>query len=58
MQEELKALNQNKTWEITDLPNGKRSIGCRWTYKIKYNSDGRIDRHKARLVVKGYTQTP
>lgn len=51
MNEELDALEKNKTWEIVDLPRGKHAIGCKWLYRIKYKSDGSVDRHKARLVV-------
>lgn len=57
MQEELKALDQHQTWSITKLPKGKRAVGCKWIYKIKFNSDGSIERHKARLVARGFTQT-
>ena len=57
MHEELEALNRNKTWEIVELPIGKKTVGCRWVYKTKYKSDGIVERHKARLVAKGYTQT-
>jgi len=53
---EIKALEDNKTWYFTDLPKGKKPIGCKWIFKIKYKSDGTIERHKARLVAKGYTQ--
>ncbi|KZV51593.1 hypothetical protein F511_10546 [Dorcoceras hygrometricum] len=56
MQIELNALIQNKSWEIVSLPTGHRPIGCKWVYKIKYNSDGSIDRYKVRLVAKGYMQ--
>jgi Reverse transcriptase (RNA-dependent DNA polymerase) len=35
----------------------KKLVGCKWVYKIKYKNDGSIDRHKARLIAKGYTQT-
>lgn len=56
MNDELKAREDNKTWSIVTLPDGKQSIGCRWVYKTKFNSDGTIERHKARLVAKGYTQ--
>lgn len=38
------------------LPEGKTPIGCKWVYKIKRKSDGTVDRHKARLEEKGYTQ--
>jgi Reverse transcriptase (RNA-dependent DNA polymerase) len=54
MKEELEALEKNNTWVIIPLSKDKRSIGCKWIYKIKYNSDGTIERYKARLVVKGY----
>lgn len=57
MNEELNALNKNQTWDIVTLPKGKKSVGCRWVYKTKFNSDGSIERHKARLVARGYTQT-
>lgn len=56
MQNEIDALEQNNTWIITDLREGKSAIGCKWVFKIKYNSDGSVERHKARLVAKGYTQ--
>ncbi|WVZ16874.1 hypothetical protein V8G54_009856 [Vigna mungo] len=53
---ELDALQANNTWVLTTLPPNKTAIGCRWVYKIKYNSDGSIDHYKARLVAKGYNQ--
>ena len=55
--EELQALEKNKTREVMDLPKGKKTVGCRWIYTIKYKVDGTIERSKARLVAKGYTQT-
>ncbi|KAM1480311.1 hypothetical protein ACFX2I_027472 [Malus domestica] len=57
MNEELKALNENKTWSITKLPKGMKTVGCRWVYKTKFKSDGSVERHKARLVARGFTQT-
>ena len=35
MNEELDALEENNTWEITDLPEGKQAIGCKWLYTTK-----------------------
>lgn len=57
MQEELKALDQHNTWSITKLPICKKAVGCKWIYKLKFKSDGSIERHKARLVAQGFTQT-
>jgi Reverse transcriptase (RNA-dependent DNA polymerase) len=57
MDEELDALEKNQTWEICVLLKDKIPVDCKWVYKIKYHSDGTIERYKARLVAKGYTQT-
>ncbi|KAM2392165.1 hypothetical protein ACFX1X_035690 [Malus domestica] len=57
MDEEMLALQKNNTWEVTSLPEGKKTVGCRWVFTVKYQADGSIDRYKARLVAKGYTQT-
>ncbi|CAM8920951.1 unnamed protein product [Rhodiola kirilowii] len=56
MNKEMTALAENNTWEICDLPLHKHAIGCKWVYKIKHKSDGTIERYKAKLVVKGFTQ--
>ena len=57
MHDELQALDENKTWSIVSLPKGKKVVGSRWIYKTKFHSDGSIERHKARLVARGFTQT-
>ncbi|KAB2632563.1 polyprotein (retrotrasposon protein) [Pyrus ussuriensis x Pyrus communis] len=57
MDEEMLALQKNNTWEVTSLPEGKKTVGCRWVFTVKYKANGSIDRYKARLVAKGYTQT-
>ncbi|KAJ3687146.1 hypothetical protein LUZ61_016310 [Rhynchospora tenuis] len=56
MRVEIDALERNGTWTIENLPYGKKAIGCKWVYRIKYHSDGRIERYKARLVVLGNRQ--
>ncbi|KAL0434782.1 UNVERIFIED_CONTAM: Retrovirus-related Pol polyprotein from transposon TNT 1-94 [Sesamum radiatum] len=50
MKEELAALDKNNTWEVVDLPKGKRAIGSKWVFKLKLRPDGSVDRYKARLV--------
>ncbi|XP_078165548.1 uncharacterized protein LOC144560258 [Carex rostrata] len=57
MNVEMEALIKNETWEITNLPVGKKPVGCKWVYTVKYDAKGKIERYKARLVAKGYTQT-
>src|SRR5688572_33360987 len=57
MEQEIMALKKNETWEKCALPKGKKTVGCKWIFSIKYHADGSIERYKARLVAKGYTQT-
>ncbi|MDV3201117.1 MAG: reverse transcriptase domain-containing protein, partial [Sweet potato little leaf phytoplasma] len=57
MAAELLALEENNTWILTELPKDKKLVGCKWVFKTKHKADGSIERHKARLVEKGYTQT-
>ncbi|KAE9332538.1 Retrovirus-related Pol polyprotein from transposon TNT 1-94 [Phytophthora rubi] len=53
---EAASLKTNGTWTLMPLPSGKRALSCRWLFKKKYNSDGSIERYKARLVVIGCQQ--
>ena len=56
MQREIDALENDNTWIVEDLPKGKKALGCKWVYKIKYHSDGTVERLKARLVILGNHQ--
>ena len=57
MNEEMKSLQKNETWELVECPLEKKPVGCRWIYTEKYKADGSIERFKVRLVAKGYTQS-
>ncbi|RVX01203.1 putative mitochondrial protein [Vitis vinifera] len=57
MNEEMKSLQKNETWELVECPLGNKPVGCRWIYTVKYKANGSIERFKARLVAKEYTQT-
>jgi hypothetical protein len=57
MREELEALRKNQTWELTTLPDGKKAVGCKWVFTVKQSPEGKIERYKARLVARGYSQT-
>lgn len=56
VKDEINALEENGTWTIEDLPPGKKPIGCKWVFRLKFNADGTLERHKARLVVLGNNQ--
>ena len=58
MNEEIKMIEKNHTWELVDKPQDKEVIGLKWVYKVKHNDDGSINKYKARLVAKGYAQQP
>ena len=57
MNEEIKSLLKNKTWELVDCLSENKPVGCRWIFSVKYKAYGTIEHFKARLVAKGYTQT-
>lgn len=53
---EYGSLEISGTWRLEDLPAGKKALGCKWVFTIKYRADGTIERFKARLVVLGNHQ--
>ena len=58
MKDEMSSMSQNKVWDLVELPDGCRPIGCKWVFKTKtkHDSRGQVERSKARLVAKGYSQ--
>ncbi|XP_062100607.1 uncharacterized mitochondrial protein AtMg00820-like [Humulus lupulus] len=56
MNEEIKMIEKKETWELVDRSEDKDIIGVKWVYKTKLNLDGSIQKHKARLLAKGYSQ--
>lgn len=56
MKEELAAIQKNETWELVDLPKDKKAIGVKWIFRTKYYADGSIQKYKALLIAKGYSQ--
>ncbi|KAI5335657.1 hypothetical protein L3X38_025790 [Prunus dulcis] len=53
---EIETIERNDTWELTELPLGSKVIGVKWVYKMKLNENGEVDKYKARLVAKEYSQ--
>ncbi|BBH04526.1 HXXXD-type acyl-transferase family protein [Prunus dulcis] len=56
MNKEMRALQKNVTWELMPLPHGKKTVGCKWIYTMKVKADRSVERYKAKLEAKGYTQ--
>ena len=56
MKDELNSMANNQVWDLVELPEGFRAVGCKWVYKTKTDASGNIERYKARLVAKGFLQ--
>ena len=57
MDQEYAALMERQTWKLVPRPRDTNIVTCRWIFTVKYNPDGTINRYKARLVARGFTQT-
>jgi len=47
----------NNTWTLVPLRPGRKPVSCKWVFKIKQGVNGEVERYKARLVARGFTQT-
>jgi hypothetical protein len=56
MVEEMESLHKNDMWDFVELPNGRNPFGRKWVFKKKMNTTRQVQKFKARLVVKGYSQ--
>ncbi|KAJ0441434.1 putative RNA-directed DNA polymerase [Helianthus annuus] len=56
MKTEMDALVSNQTWELVPKPHNVNLVSCKWVYKVKQKTDGTVDRFKARLVARGFSQ--
>ncbi|KAG8485650.1 hypothetical protein CXB51_018843 [Gossypium anomalum] len=56
MDDEIAMIEKNKTWELVPRPTNRKVIGVKWVYRAKQNADGSLNKLKARLVVKGFSQ--
>ena len=56
MKDEMDSMESNRVWDRVEFPNGVKAIRCRQGFKIRKVLQGNIERYKARLVVKGFTQ--
>ena len=56
MKDEMKSMQDNDAWNLIELPKGVKPIGCKWIFKTKRDSKGNVERYKACLVAKCFTQ--
>ena len=56
MKNEMKSMKDNDVWDLVELLERAKPIGCKWIYKTKHNSKGNVERYKTCLVAKGFTQ--
>jgi len=56
MVKEFEILKEREVFELVPRLLGKNVVGCKWVYAIKWNDNGEIERRKARMVAKGFTQ--
>ena len=56
MNGELNMIEKNQTWELVERFENRKIIGVKWVFRTKLNVDGSVNKHKARLVVKGFAQ--
>ena len=54
MEDEMKTMNVNKVWDLEIILKGAKTVGYKWVYKTKLDSQENIERYKARLVAKGF----
>ena len=56
MEDEMKSMVSNGVWDLVELPDGSKPIGCKWVFKTKRYSNDQVKRYKARLFAKRFSQ--
>ena len=56
MKEEINSMEHNGFWDLVELSKGCKRVGCKWVFKTKCDSHDNLERYKARLITKGFTQ--
>ena len=56
MANEMASLHKNEAWDLVEFPVGRKPIGSKWVFKKKMNVEGKVEKYKAWLVEKGYSQ--
>ena len=56
MEEEIQTLKQNQTWDLVPRPKDVKPISSKWVYKVKTRTNGSVERYKAHLIARGFSQ--
>jgi hypothetical protein len=56
MVKEMESLQKNETCDLVKLPSGRNIVGRKWVFKKNMNAAGQVEKFKARLIVKGYSE--
>lgn len=56
MEEEMDSLKENNTWDLVKLPPNSKVVDNKWVFRVKTDENGSVQRFKARLVARGFTQ--
>eukprot|EP00253_Pinus_taeda_P028815 PITA_28815 len=56
MVDEMTSLHKNEAWDLVESLAGRKPIGSKWVFKKKTNAEGKVEKYKAWLVAKGYSQ--
>ena len=56
MESEMKSLKENGVYELVDRPKGKKVVKSKWVLRVKTNARGMVEKYKAQMVAKGYSQ--
>lgn len=56
MDDEMKSMEENHTWDLVSLPSGRKALKNMWVLRKKTDENGNLEKYKARLVIKGCSQ--
>jgi hypothetical protein len=56
MEDEFRSMSSNDVCDLVEIPDGAKRVGYKWVYKTKYDSKGKVERFKVRLIAKSFTQ--
>ena len=55
---EMESLHKNEALDLVELSTGRKPIGSKLVFKKKTNAKGKVEKYKAQLVAKGYSEVP